>query len=323
MTARTALVFGIAGQDGSYLTELLLGEGYHVVGTSRDPTAARARLAELGCDAAEVTAVDLRNTPAISGLIDRVMPDEIYNFAAFSTGSGMYDQPVDIAEINGVFVARILDAIRGRAQTIRFCQASSSEMFGIAQSSPQDEATAFSPRSPYGVAKLLAHQLIGIARRRDGAFACSAILFNHESARRPTAFVTRKITRAAAAIRAGLAEELVLGDLAARRDWSHAADVVRAMWMMLQPERADDYVIAAGETHSVADLCRIAFEHVGLDWERYVRVDPALRRSPDGAQLVGDARHARESFGWTPQVGFDAMIKQMVDADLLTMQIRH
>lgn len=320
MTASTALIFGIAGQDGSHLTELLLGKGYRVVGTSRQPAAAHAHLVGIGCGDAEVTTVDLNSTTAINDLVAHVAPTEIYNYAALSTGSGMYDQPVDIAEINGVFVARILDAIHG--SSVRFCQASSSEMFGRALSSPQDETTVFTPRSPYGVAKLLAHQLIGIARERDGAFACSAILFNHESVRRPSAFVTRKITQAAAAIRAGRADELVLGDLSARRDWSHAYDVVRAMWLMLQAEKADDYVVASGETHSVADLCRIAFAHVGLDWERYVRVDAALRRAPDGAQLVGDATRLRERLGWIPQVSFEAMIKQMVDADLLGLQVR-
>lgn len=318
---RTALIFGIAGQDGSHLAELLLGKGYRVVGTSRNPAFARAHLAEIGCEPVEVMAIDLRSTEAIGDLIGRIAPDEVYNYASFSTGSGMYDQPVEIAEINGVLVARILDSIRGHQ--IRFCQASSSEMFGIAQASPQDENTGFSPRSPYGAAKLLGHQLIGMARHRDATFACSAILFNHESARRPTAFVTRKITQAAAAISVGRADELVLGDLTARRDWGHASDVVRAMWMMLQTEQADDYVVATGQTHSVADLCRIAFGHVGLDPERYVRVDPSLRRAPDGAQLVGDAGRIRERLGWAPRISFEAMIKQMVDADLRTLQVRH
>ncbi|MBB3349630.1 GDP-mannose 4,6-dehydratase [Sphingomonas sp. BK069] len=316
--ARTALIFGIAGQDGSYLAELLLGEGYRVVGTSRDPSSARARLGAIGCGAAELTDVDLRSTAAIAALVDRSCPDEIYNFAAFSTGLGMHDRPVEIAEINGVLIARVLDAIRG-APT-RFCQASSSEMFGIARTSPQDEHTTFTPRSPYGAAKLLAHQLIGMARQRDRTFACSAILFNHESERRPAAFVTRKITRAAAAIAVGAADELVLGDLEARRDWSHAADAVRAMALMLRAEQPDDYVVASGETHSVAELCEIAFAHAGLHWKRHVRVDPALRRSPDGAQLMGDARRARTRLGWAPRIGFQTMIKNMVDADLLALR---
>lgn len=316
MNGRTALIFGVSGQDGSHMADLLLGKGYRVFGTSRDAAAARARLPE----AVELIEVDLRSTEAIAVLVDRVAPAEIYNFAAFSTGSGMYDQPVAIAEINGVLVARILDAIRNRAGAIRFCQASSSEMFGAARTSPQDEATPFAPRSPYGAAKLLAHHLIGIARQRDAAFACSAILFNHESPRRPAAFVTRKVTRAAAAISAGRATELVLGDLAARRDWGHARDVVRAMWLMLQADRADDYVVATGATHSVADLCRIAFDHVGLDWQAHVRVEPALVRAPDGTQLVGDARRARERLGWAPGIAFADMIKEMVDTDLRALQ---
>lgn len=318
---RTALIFGIAGQDGSYLAEQLLCMGYNVFGTSRNPAAARSHLTDIGCEAVEVVAVDTRSTDDIRDLIRRTAPAEIYNYAAFSTGSGMYDHPAEIAELNGVFVARILDAIRGCP--IRFCQASSSEMFGAAQASPQNESTEFAPRSPYGAAKLLGHHLIGIARQRYATFACSAILFNHESERRPTAFVTRKITQAAAAIRVGLADELILGDLSARRDWGHASDVVRAMWMMLQCEQPDDYVIATGQTHSVADLCQIAFEHVGLDPKKYVRVDASLKRVPDGAQLVGDPRRIRERLGWVPSINFETMIKQMVDADLHILQAGH
>lgn len=301
------------------MADLLRSKGYHVVGTTRNPAAARARFSGAGWDSVELEDVDLLSRDAIAALIARTRPAEIYNFAAFSTGSGMYDQPVAIGDLNGLTVARILEVIKGTP--IRFCQASSSEMFGTAPASPQDETTPFSPRSPYGAAKLFAHNSIGIARQRDSAFACSAILFNHESPRRPAAFVTRKVTRAAATIQAGMATDLMLGDLQARRDWGHAVDVVRAMWLMLQAERADDYVIATGETHSVADLCQIAFHHVGLDWTHYVRVNPALKRVPDTIPLVGDAAHARRRLGWAPGIAFETMIKEMVDADIRDLQL--
>jgi len=318
--SRTALIFGISGQDGSYMAELLCAKGYRVIGSSRDPDRARRCLASRRREAIELVEIDLLDAEAIAALIGRAKPDEIYNFAAFSTGSGMYDQPVAIGDVNGLAVARMLDAIQGSGVRSRFCQASSSEMFGATRASPQNEATPFSPRSPYGAAKLFAHNMVGISRLQHGAFACSAILFNHESPRRSADFVTRKITRAAAAIRSGMAEDLVLGDLDARRDWGHARDVVRAMWLMLQSEQPSDYVIATGQTHSVADLCKIAFDHVGLDWRRYVSSDPTLRRSPDSTELVGDSALAREQLGWAPSVTFEEMIKEMVDVDLQTMQ---
>lgn len=319
MTGRTALVLGISGQDGSYMADLLSSKKYRVVGTTRNPAATRERFLKPGWENIELHDVDLLNLDAIAAVIARTRPAEIYNFAAFSTGSGMYDQPVAIGDLNGLTVARILEVIKGTS--IRFCQASSSEMFGTAPVCPQDETTPLSPRSPYGAAKLFAHNLIGIARQRDSAFACSAILFNHESPRRPAAFVTRKVTRAAAAIRVGTATDLVLGDLQARRDWGHAVDVVRAMWLMLQADRADDYVIATGETHSVADLCRIAFDHVGLDWTHYVRVNPALKRVPDAISLVGDAAYARRRLSWVPTISFETMVKEMVDADIRDLQL--
>lgn len=302
------------------MAELLRSKGYRVIGTSRNPQILRQRLIGQCWDAVELVEVDMRSTEAIAELISRVEPDEIYNFAAFSTGSGMYDQPVAIGDVNGLAVARILDAVQDSPKAIRFCQASSSEMFGAAGVSPQNEATAFAPRSPYGAAKLFAHNLIGISRQRHGTFACSAILFNHESPRRATDFVTRKITHAAAAIHMGTAVDLVLGDLEARRDWGHAQDVVDAMWRMLQAAHADDYVVATGQTHSVAELCEIAFDHVGLDWTRHVRTDATLKRVPDSIQLVGDATRAKEKLGWAPSITFEVMIKEMVDADLFDMQ---
>lgn len=302
------------------MTELLSGKGYRVVGASRDPANARRHLVGARYDAIEIVGADLLSTSAITALIRQVKPDEVYNFAAFSTGSGMYDQPVAMGDLNGLAVARILDAIRAGGNKARFCQASSSEMFGAARVSPQNEITPFNPRSPYGAAKLFAHNLIGIARERDAAFACSAILFNHESPRRGTAFVTRKVTRAAAAIRLGLAREVVLGDLDARRDWGHARDVANAMWLMLQADQPNDYVVATGQTHAVSDLCRISFDHVGLDWTRYVRVDAALTRAPDRVQLVGDPMRAKARLGWAPSTSFKEMIVEMVDADLQELQ---
>lgn len=302
------------------MAELLWAKNYRVVGTSRCLDGLRLRLAGECWDAIELFEIDLLNTEAIMALVDQVAPDEIYNFASFSTGSGMYDDPVAIGNVNGLAVARILDAVRNSRKAIRFCQASSSEMFGTARISPQNETTPFSPRSPYGAAKLFGHNLIGISRHRDAAFACSAILFNHESPRRSPDFVTRKVTRAAAAISAGNTNELILGDLGARRDWGHAADVVHAMWLMLQADHADDYVIATGEAHSVSDLCEVAFEHVGLNWKKYVRVDSGLKRVPESIQLVGDATHAKKHLGWAPSITFKKMIKEMVDADVLDLQ---
>lgn len=316
MSARTALITGISGQDGSYMAELLRDKGYRVVGIARDLARARERLSPAYRDAVELLDIDLTSGTAIETTIDAVEPNEIYNFAGFSTGSGMYDAPIAMGDLNGLTVVRFLEAIKSHGGDIRFCQASSSEMFGLANVSPQDESTQFLPRSPYAAAKLFAHNMIGISRQQSGTFACSAILFNHESPRRSTKFVSRKITHTVAAIRSGLASDLSLGDLDARRDWGHAEDVVRAMWLMLQSEGADDYAIATGTTHSVADLCEIAFAHVGLDWTKYVRVDPSLRRAPSGAQIVGDTSRARERLGWTPRISFEDMIKGMVDADL-------
>ncbi|MEP6784645.1 MAG: GDP-mannose 4,6-dehydratase [Sphingomonadales bacterium] len=319
MKTRTALILGAAGQDGSYLAEMLLAKGYRVVGTTREMRRVPDHSASRAWQAVELVELDLCDAQAVALLVRQTAPDEIYNFAAFSTGSGMYDQPVSMGDVNGLAVARILDAIQGNAAA-RFCQASSSEMFGAPRSSPQNEATEFSPRSPYGAAKLFGHHMIDIARQRHGTFACSAILFNHESPRRSQNFVTRKITRAAAAISLGIAEDLVLGDLDARRDWGHSRDVVHAMWLMLQADRADDYVIATGQTHSVAELCEIAFSHVGLDWTAHVHVDANLRRVSESIQLVGDATRARDLLGWAPSVSFREIIEEMVDADLHDMQ---
>lgn len=307
--SRTALITGVRGQDGSYMAELLLAGGYRVVGTSRE--AAAPPLAGV-----EMAEWDLRDEQALRRLIERERPSEIYNFAAYSSGAGMYEDPVGIGEVNGLAVARILEAIRAADAAIRFCQASSSELFGEAQESPQSETTRLHPRSPYGAAKLYAHEMVGIYRRRYGLFACSAILFNHESPRRRPEFVTRKVTRAAAAISLGQERELVLGNLDARRDWSFAGDLMRGCHLMLQAGAPDDYVLATGQTHSVRDLCRIAFEHVGLDYQDHVREDAAAFRPAEPLPLVGDASRARRQLNWTPRLGFPDLVRMMVDADL-------
>jgi GDPmannose 4,6-dehydratase len=272
-------------------------------------------------DEVDVQLADLRDSAAIEALVNRVRPDEIYNFAAFSTGSRMHENPVAMGDINGLAVVRILEAIRYGASSARFCQASSSEMFRETDRCPQDESTPLAPASSYGAAKAYAHQSIRVARERDNIFACSAILFNHESSRRSSDFVTRKITRAAAEIYLGKKSQLVLGDLQARRDWTHARDVVNGMWLMLQQEQPRDYVLATGETHSVSDLCEIAFTRLGLDWKECVRVDPMYSRRAEASQLVGNASRAREELGWMPSTSFRAMITGMVDADLRELQL--
>lgn len=293
------------------MAALLRERGYAVTGLTR-PGRERGDAP----DGVTLRAWDMLDGEALARLLSEEQPDELYNFAAYSTGSGMYDDPVGIGDVNGLTVTRILEAIRAVSPSTRFAQASSAEMFGAASGSPQNEASRFDPRSPYGAAKLYAHNMVGLYRARFGTFACSAILFNHESPLRPPAFVTRKITRAAAAISLGLARELKLGDLSARRDWGFAGDTVRAMWSMLQREVADDYVIATGVTRSVAELCELAFRHVGLDYHDHVVTESQPFRAPEPLQLVGDARKANAKLGWSPTVGFERLVTMMVDADL-------
>lgn len=310
--SRVALVTGLTGQDGSYAAELLQSEGYSVVGTSRDPA---AHIALSGGEVA-LEAWDLRDQDRLCAILRQYRPAEIYNFAAYSTGIGMYDDPIGIGEINGLTVATILEAIRLTDPTIRFAQASSSEMFGEPLASPQDEDTPFNPRSPYGAAKLYAHNMINIYRLRYGLFACSAILFNHESPRRGPAFVTRKIARAAAAIKLGRERELRLGNLEARRDWGFAGDTVRAIWLMLRAEEPSDFVVATGRTHSVRDLCELAFARVGLNYRDFVREDSSAYRAGEARQLVGDPSKAKRLLGWEPTLSFEELIHMMVDAEL-------
>ena len=311
---KTALITGVTGQDGHFAARLLRGKGYRVVGTSR----AGRTPPDLDI---EVVAWDLTDQATIEAILGHYRPAEIYNFAAYSSGAGMFDRPVDIGDINGLAVARLLEAIRKVTPHARFCQASSSELFGDAVSSPQKEDTPFNPRSPYGAAKLYAHSMINIYRARYGIFACSAILFNHESPLRGSGFVTRKVANAAARAGAGLLKTVSLGNLDARRDWGFAGDTVEAMWRMLQTDEAGDYVVATGVTHSVRALCACAFGHVGLDYRDFVVEDPDAFRSEEPAQLVGDASKAATVLGWKPSVGFEALIQMIVDAELAVLQV--
>jgi GDPmannose 4,6-dehydratase len=314
---KTALITGITGQDGSYLAELLLAKGYRVIGAFRNAQLARDSLPSgLISSSVEPVVWDMLDQPRMLEVLAEYRPVEIYNFAAHSSGAGMFDDPVGIGEVNGIAVARMLEAIRTVDTSIRFCQASSSELFGEAVESPQSESTPFRPRTPYGAAKLYAHSMIRIYRQHYGLFGCSAILFNHESPRRGLGFVTRKITHEAVKIKLGLATELRLGNLDARRDWGFAGDYVRAMWLMLQQSHADDYVVSTGETHSVRELCEIAFARLGLDYREYVKEDAAWYRPVEAVQLVGCSTSAKNQLGWVPEVGFREMVSMMVDADL-------
>lgn len=312
---KTALVTGVSGQDGSYTTELLLQQGYRVVGTVRSIARAREGAQTALMQRIELVEWDLMDQRRLLSLLAHYRPAEIYNLAAYASGVGMYDDPVGIGEINGLAVARILEAIREVDSGIRFCQASSAEMFGEATESPQSEQTRFQPRSPYGSAKLYAHSMIHIYRQRYGVFACSAILFNHESPRRGLGFVTRKITHTAAQIKLGLASDLALGNLEARRDWGFAGDVTHAMWMMLQAPSPDDFVVATGKTHSVREFCDAAFGYLDLDYRDHVREDPAFYRPLEPMQLVGDPRKLRQ-LGWAPQIDFPRLVGMMVDEDM-------
>jgi GDPmannose 4,6-dehydratase len=313
---KRALITGITGQDGSYLAELLLREGYEVWGmVRRSSTDPMERLAHIR-DRLEVVHGDITDLASLIRLMGKIEPGEVYNLAAQSFVPTSWQEPVLTSQVTGLGVMNILEAIRIVNPRIRFYQASSSEMYGKARESPQTEETPFYPRSPYGVAKLYGHWITVNYRESHGIFACSGILFNHESPRRGLDFVSRKITRGAALIKRGLLDKLRLGNLDARRDWGFAGDYVRAMWLMLQAERPDDYVVATGRTHSVKDLAAAAFARVGLDWREHVEVDPALLRPAEVDHLTGDASKARSVLGWTPSVDFHGLINAMVDHDL-------
>jgi GDPmannose 4,6-dehydratase len=313
---KTALITGITGQDGSYLAEYLLEKGYRVVGmTRRSSTATDERIAHLS-DRLEIVQGDLLDQASLVAALESAQPDEVYNLAAQSFVPTSWNQPVLTGEFTGLGVTRLLEALRQVAPRARFYQASSSEMFGKVRTSPQDESTPFYPRSPYGVAKVYAHYLTVNYRESYGLFAVSGILFNHESPRRGLEFVSRKVTHAAARIALGLDRELRMGNLDAQRDWGFAGDYVRAMWLMLQPDTPVDYVVATGVAHSVRDLCRIAFERVGLEYQDYVVTDPELYRPAEVDHLVGDPGRVHAELGWTPSIDFRALIEMMVDADL-------
>jgi GDPmannose 4,6-dehydratase len=313
---RRALITGITGQDGSYLAELLLEKGYEVHGmVRRSSTETFQRLAGFR-DSVTLHTGDLLDQRSLVDVLRDCEPDEIYNLAAMSFVAASWNQPVLTAEFTGVGVTRMLEAMREVRPEARFYQASSSEMFGKVREVPQRETTPFYPRSPYGVAKAYGHFITVNYRESYDLFACSGILFNHEGSRRGLEFVTRKVTHAAAAIKLGLQDELALGNLDAERDWGYAKDYVEAMWLMLQQDEPDDYVIATGKAHSVRHLVEIAFEHVGLDPEQHIRIDPRFLRPAEVEHLVGDASKAREKLGWEPRTSFEEMVRLMVDADL-------
>jgi GDPmannose 4,6-dehydratase len=314
--AKRALITGITGQDGSYLADLLLDKGYEVFGMVRRASAPNLWRIEHLLDRVTLKPADLLDQLSLIRLIDDVRPHELYNLAAMSFVPASWDQPMLTGEFNAQGVTRVLDAIRQVDSKIRFYQASSSEMFGKVREVPQTEKTPFYPRSPYGVSKVFAHYITVNYRESYDMFAVSGMLFNHESPRRGLEFVSRKVTDLVARIKLGLADSLPIGNLDAHRDWGFAGDYVRAMWLMLQQDRPDDYVIATGISHSVRELVETAFARVGLDWQKYVRVDPALLRPAEVDHLLGDPAKARTELGWTPTIDFTHLIEMMVDADL-------
>jgi GDPmannose 4,6-dehydratase len=314
--SKRALITGITGQDGSYLAELLLSKGYEVVGMVRRSSAPNNWRIEHLLDRVTLKPADLLDQLSLLRLVDEVRPHEIYNLAAMSFVPASWDQPMLTGEFNSQGVTRMLDAVRRVDTSIKFYQASSSEMFGKVREVPQTELTPFYPRSPYGVSKVFAHYITVNYRESYNMFAVSGMLFNHESPRRGLEFVTRKVSDGVARIKLGLQTTLPMGNIDAHRDWGFAGDYVRAMWMMLQRERPDDYVIATGVSHSVKELVEIAFARVGLDWRKHVRVDPALLRPAEVDHLLGDATKARNELGWTTEVSFKQLVEMMVDADV-------
>ncbi len=313
---RRAIITGITGQDGSYLAELLLEKGYEVVGAVRRSSAPNLWRIEHLLDRIDLRPADLLDQLSLIRLIESVRPQEVYNLAAMSFVPASWDQPMLTGEFNAQGVTRVLEAIRHVDPTIKIYQASSSEMFGKVREVPQTELTPFYPRSPYGVSKVFGHYITVNYRESYGLFACSGILFNHESPRRGLEFVTRKVTDGVARIKLGLQETLSLGNLDASRDWGFAGDYVRAKWLKQQQPEPDDYVVATGVAHSVRELVEVAFEHAGLDWQRHVRTDPALLRPAEVEHLIGDPAKAARQLGWKPDVDFTGLVRMMVDADL-------
>ncbi len=314
--AKTALITGITGQDGSYLAELLLAQGYRVVGAVRRLSAPNHwRIAHLQ-DQITLRPADLLDQLSLIKVIDEAQPDEVYNLAAMSFVPASWDQPMLTGEFNAQGVTRMLEAVRQVNPKIKFYQASSSEMYGKVREVPQTELTPFYPRSPYGVSKVFGHYITVNYRASYDLFACAGILFNHESPRRGLEFVTRKVTDGVARIKLGLTKELALGTLDAQRDWGFAGDYVRAMWLMLQQDKPDDYVVATGESHSVQRLVELAFTHAGLDWREHVKFDQRFMRPAEVDHLIGNPAKARRVLGWEPEVGFEQLVGMMVDADI-------
>jgi GDPmannose 4,6-dehydratase len=315
-----ALITGITGQDGSYLAELLLEKGYEVFGLVRRSSVKKFDRIEPIMDELELVEGDLTDQSSLDSVVNAVRPDEVYNLAAQSFVPASWNQAVLTGDVTGLGVIRMLEAIRKSCPKAKFLQASSSEMFGKVRETPQTEKTPFYPRSPYGVAKVFGHHIAVNYRESYGMFACSAMGFNHESPRRGLEFVTRKITHQVARIKCGLAKKLLMGNLEAQRDWGFAGDYVHAMWLMLQQPHPDDFVLATGKTHSVLELLQLAFGAAGLDWEKYVEIDPKLIRPAEVDFLCGDASKARAKLGWEPKVTFEELIRMMVEADLKAIQ---
>ncbi|MFY9462608.1 MAG: GDP-mannose 4,6-dehydratase [Candidatus Sungiibacteriota bacterium] len=313
---KTTLITGITGQDGSYMAEFLLKKGYRVFGLERRASQkSRENIAHI-LDKITLVSGDLLDEASLVHALKQVKPDEVYNLAAQSFVGDSWKQPVYTGEVTGLGVTRMLEAIRQTDPKIKFYQASSSEMFGGVKESPQNEGTHFYPRSPYGAAKVYGHWITVNYRESYGIFTACGILFNHESPRRGMEFVTRKITHTAAQIKLGLASELRLGNIDAQRDWGFAGDYVEAMWMMLQQKTPRDFVIGTGETHSVKEFVEAAFDHLNLDWKKYVKVDKQLFRPADVHVLLADARVAHKELGWKPKVGFHTLVAMMADADM-------
>jgi GDPmannose 4,6-dehydratase len=320
MNKKKALITGITGQDGSYLAEFLLEQGYDVIGMVRRSSMPNFGRIQHIVDQLTIVPGDLLDQVSLMEILREHRPQEVYNLAAQSFVPTSWAQPVLTGEFTALGVTRILDAVRMVDPEIRFYQASSSEMFGKVQAVPQTEKTPFYPRSPYGVAKVYGHWITVNYRESYDLYGVSGILFNHESPRRGLEFVTRKVTYNVARIKLGLADKLPMGNLESQRDWGFAGDYVRAMWLMLQQSEPDDYVVATGETHSVRELCEVAFGHVGLDYRDYVTVDPRFLRPAEVDQLVGDAAKARQKLGWAPKVTFEGLVRMMVDADMAVVK---
>ena len=314
--AKRALITGITGQDGSYLAELLLDKGYEVFGMVRRASTTNFWRIEHLLDRIVLKPGDLLDQLSLIKVLEDVRPHEFYNLAAMSFVPASWDQPMLTGEFNAQGVTRALEAVRRVDPKIRLYQASSSEMYGKVREIPQTELTPFYPRSPYGVSKVYAHYITVNYRESYDLFAVSGILFNHESPRRGLEFVTRKVTDGVARIKLGMSDTLGLGNMDAQRDWGFAGDYVRAMWLMLQQDQADDYVIATGESHSVRELVELSFGHVGLDWQKHVKLDPRFLRPAEVDHLVGDSTKARKALGWTPEVDFAGLVRMMVDADM-------